>query len=205
MRQHSGATSPTHRTGATLKRTRQVWCHPSAIKTARLRRRLPITDVTLIDLVRIEGQEPSDGCETLRRIRIEPSDHWHAYSARHFKIQIACRAFPFAKRTTAGGMHPVQSAIARREIVGRRMAGFQNAETLRCFGDGLAGMNNPQPMPGGLQCRWSRIVPNGFLSRADRVGCRSHVMMLAGCPATPLSTVAGCASIQTPYPHRRRP
>ena len=103
--------------------------------------------------------------ETRRRLGVAPADLGKPIPARD-DIPVFCLSLPFAQRFAGRAFEHAFGNVVGREVVLRRMAGFEHPDRAARVGYHDPAMLDHDMRIGRLRNRGARIVPHAFLPRA---------------------------------------
>ncbi len=155
--------------GTTLERSSFILADPAAIELTRLRRDLFAIDKALVEWVRVEGEMVANGRETRRGFGIGPCARLNRCIARN-NVEIARLSLPFAYGSAWIGREVFHRDIGLRNVVCRRVTGFESAECSAAVDQFDAVMDDLNAPRGRFADGRARIVPDAFLPRTEGIG-----------------------------------
>ena len=124
-----------------LERANQVRSDPAAIKFARLRHCFFSLYETDIHKTWIEGELASSRNRRGCRGFVTPGGSFCLFARSNDSAVCGC-AFPFAKAQTGLGVNEFRTDVVSRDLVDRRVTGFENANRVSPFNNYFASKLN---------------------------------------------------------------
>lgn len=165
---------PVVRAGGAFEGAGDVGGDPAAIEVAGLRDDAFAVDGAFVDAIGVEGYVVAEFGVGGRRLNVAPGGvgadgAWRAGEIEErvkgeVDVPISGEAFEFAQAAMARGrLEEMHGDVGVGDVVDGRVAGLENAEGARGFGEEDAAMNDANVVVNEFKARRAGIVPHGFV------------------------------------------